>query len=348
MTKLVALAAMTAFLTMILAQGITGTYEIRGKVADIRDSSVIWDPQSFAGFYYDINSKTGTEQLIVNITDGNKLSGDSPYGIVYTTTAQPEHFRFNAFGSYNVIGFLGDKCFAGYVQDSTLSVENQIPYMKSTDRDTLTKNQLFNVLEDDNKKQTIYTGTPLKLAEGYELAIKSFDPERKSLHLELSKNGAVIDSQDIAPTVAEVQYSNQGGSKFYNVITPPNANTPIEAGTYCYKKDFGDLKGLVIIAVHFKNAGKADQDLATIDGEWQISDTPINLKVDEQYDKMSIRNVDPTTETITMDNKDNQVTLSKNKDVMLMGNIQIKTADSKDEPNRFYIHKSVQICQGSS
>jgi hypothetical protein len=146
-TKLVALAAMTAFLTMILAQGITSTYEygIRSEVANIQDGIVTWDPQSFAGFYYDINSKTGTEMLTMNITNENQLSGDSPYGIVYTTTARPTHFKFNDFGSYNVIGFLGDKCFAGYVQDSTLPAQNQIPYTKSTDRDTLAKNQLFNV-----------------------------------------------------------------------------------------------------------------------------------------------------------------------------------------------------------
>jgi hypothetical protein len=62
---------------------------------------------------------------------------------------------------------------------------------------------------------------------------------------------------------------------------------------------------------------------------------------------MSIRNVDATTQTITMDNKDNQIVLSKNKDIVLMQNIHIKTANQDaieaDNPLRFYIYKLVTV-----
>jgi len=62
----------------------------------------------------------------------------------------------------------------------------------------------------------------------------------------------------------------------------------------------------VTVGVHFKNAFRgADSNLATVDGEWQISDTPTEVKADTQYDKMTIRTVDATAGTITMDNKDN-------------------------------------------
>jgi hypothetical protein len=48
-----------------------------------------------------------------------------------------------------------------------------------------------------------------------------------------------------------------------------------------------------------------------------------------------------------MDNKDNQVTLSKNKDVVLMQNVHIKTADqdtiNADTPLRYFIYKSATI-----
>ncbi len=66
---------------------------------------------------------------------------------------------------------------------------------------------------------------------------------------------------------------------------------------------------------------------ATADGVFQISDTVTPLKPNQQYDKMSIRNVDATSQIITMDNKDNQIVLSKNKDIVLMQNIHIKTAN---------------------
>jgi hypothetical protein len=62
---------------------------------------------------------------------------------------------------------------------------------------------------------------------------------------------------------------------------------------------------------------------------------------------MSVRNVDPTSMTITMDNKDNQIMLSKNKDIPLMGKIHIKTADQDGTdaaPLRYYIY-SEETCE---
>ena len=47
---------------------------------------------------------------------------------------------------------------------------------------------------------TVTSGTPLKLEEGYELAIKSIDIDGNKVYLELSKNGAVVDSKVISPS----------------------------------------------------------------------------------------------------------------------------------------------------
>jgi PGF-CTERM protein len=56
---------------------------------------------------------------------------------------------------------------------------------------------------------------------------------------------------------------------------------------------------------------------------------------------LTIRTVDATAGTITMDNKDNAVTLSKNKDVVLMPGISIQTADN--DTLRFFIYKPVTV-----
>ncbi len=113
--------------------------------------------------------------------------------------------------------------------------------------------------------------------------------------------------------------------------------------TYFYKNPVvGDQKKLVTVGVHFKNAFRgSDQNLATIDGIWQISDAPAEVKADTQYDKMTIRSVDATNGVITMDNKDNAITLSKNKDTALMAGVRIKTADN--DTLRYYIYKAVTI-----
>jgi hypothetical protein len=112
--------------------------------------------------------------------------------------------------------------------------------------------------------------------------------------------------------------------------------------TYYYMRDIGDTSDIVTIAVHFKNCiqgpGKGS---ATIDGIFQISDTSVSIKADQNYGKMSIREVNPTEKTIKMDNKDNQITLSRNRDIPLMEKIHIKTADqdaTANDPLRYYIY----------
>jgi len=75
------------------------------------------------------------------------------------------------------------------------------------------------------------------------------------VYLELSKDGAVVDSKGRIPIQDQATMSDK---------------------TYYYKNPVvGDQKKLVTVGVHFKNAFRgADQNLATIDGVWQISDAP--------------------------------------------------------------------------
>jgi S-layer protein (TIGR01567 family) len=297
-----------------------GTQEIRGSIAT---GDFEWNPQNFGGFYYDIDDDLGTEKITTAITEGNKLQ--EPTGIAYTTTAQKNDFEFADWGFYNVIGFQANDYFAGYVNDENVDDASEILFKESTDENSLSDEQLEAILIDNDDEITLSSGTPLKLEEGYELAIKSIDLDGNKVYLELSKDGAVVDSK---------------------VISPSKDNPTMADKTYYYKQDVGDSKDLVTIAVHFKNAFRgADENLATIDGVWQISDTATEVKVDTEYDKMRIASV--TADTITMDNKDNTVTLSKNKDIALMGDVSIRTADQDvvDEANplRYYVYKTVTI-----
>jgi len=172
---------------------------------------------------------------------------------------------------------------------------------------------------------TVTSGTPLKLEEGYELSIKSIDIDGNKVYLELLKDGSVVSSK---------------------VISPSTDNALMSDKTYYYKKDVGNSKDLVTIAVYFKNAFRgADQNLATISGYWQISDVPTEVEVDTEYEKMRISTV--SSDTITMDNKDNTITLSKNKDIELMGNMKILTSDQDivddANPQRYYIYEEVTV-----
>ena len=327
MKKLAAitLTSMMLLLATAMVVGAVPSVEVRGAVAgtingqsNLVDNSFTWNPQNFAGFFYDIKKDLGTESLKFVLTGDNKLSGDSPYGVTYTTTAQNKDFERELWGSYKIIGFGANKYFAGY--NAGADVASDIFSTESTDKNSLSSEQLEEVLIDDDSELTVTSGTPLKLQQGYELAIKSIDIDGNKVYLELSKNGAVVDSKVISP-------SKDGATEADK--------------TYYYKNPaVGEQKKLVTIGVHFKNAFRgADSNLATVDGVWQISDTPTEVKADTQYDKMTIRTVDATAGTITMDNKDNAITLSKNKDTALTGDINIRTADN--DTLRFYIYKTI-------
>jgi S-layer protein (TIGR01567 family) len=286
--------------------------EIRGQVAN---GDFEWNAQNFAGFYYDIDKDLGTEMISTYVTYG-KL--EEPNGVVYSTTAQMNEFEFEDWGSYNIIGFMGKRYFAGYVNNENMEDWDELLFKESVDENSLSDEQLQTILVDSDEQMTITAIQPLKLAENYVLAIKYIDSN--GMFVELTKNGEVVDSK---------------------VMMPSKEGATMADKTYLYKRDAGEQKGLVIIAVHFKNAVTIqNQTAATVDGIWQISDTPTLVKIDAEFGKMRIASV--SSDTIVMDNKDNNIALSKNKDTELLGGIRIKTADQDviDEANplRYYIY----------
>ncbi|HOU70471.1 MAG TPA: S-layer protein domain-containing protein [Methanothrix sp.] len=295
-----------------------GVYKIRGAVAGIVNgksnltkNTFTWDHQNFAGFFYDIYEDIGTERLIANINENKKLS------IEYETRVHNKKFRFEDWGSFSVIGFLGEEYFAGYMDAPNTT--DDILFEESKEKNLFSKMQLLRILIDNDDEMTITSGTPLRLEEGYELGIKSIDIDGNKVFLELSKDGAVVDSK---------------------VISPSKDGATMKDRTYYYKKNIGDFKDVVIIAAHFKNAFRGtDQDLATVDGLWHLSDTLTDVSKDTEYDKMKIQKV--TQEAILMSNMDNDITLNRNKDISLMPGVSLKTAD--DDVLRFYVYKHIEI-----
>ncbi len=311
MKKLAAITftSMVLLLATAMVVGAVDTVEIRGKVAT---EGATWTADDFAGFYYDIDDNIKTEELTTVVADG-KLAEDG--GATYTTTAMADDFEFEEWGQYNVIGFQAEKYFAGYID--TADSTDDILFEKSDDENVLSDEQLLKILKDDDTEMTFTSGTPLALEEGYELSIKSIDVDGNKVFIELKKDDEVVSSK---------------------VISPSKDGATMLDKTYYYKMDIGDSKDVVVVAAHFKNAFKgAEQDLATVDGVWQLSDTSTDVSENTEYDKMTIQTVDATS--ITMNNVDNELTLSRNKDISLMPGIAIKTADA--DSIRYFIYKKI-------
>jgi S-layer protein (TIGR01567 family) len=133
----------------------TGSYDVRGTVIDPSETSEFtWNPYNFEGFYYDIDDDVGTENMTMRISGGSKIEeGD----LEYSTKSQPVKFEFSDWGKYDVIGFMADKYFAGYNDETEFTDEASI----------IGEGQLRRVLTDSDDSRTIASGSVLALEEGY-------------------------------------------------------------------------------------------------------------------------------------------------------------------------------------
>ena len=297
-----------------------GTYELRGAVAGLAGNydTFTWNPENFAGFYYDISHDLGTETLTATLTEGNNLSGDYPFGLTYATVAQPKYFEYEPWGSYMVIGFLGEKYFAGYLDNTDNQHESgyeSVLFRVSADENSLAHEQLEQILLDEDTNRIVNKGASIKLREGYELVLKGISDEGK-VYLNLLKDGKVVDESFVAPSAYAATLYDK---------------------TYYYRKNVGSQENLAIIAVHFRTTYKdEDYTMAIADGIWQISETPTPVYADTEYDKMRIASV--TADSIAMDNKDNAIILTKKSDIELMPGVRIRTANN--DTLRFYIYRT--------
>jgi S-layer protein (TIGR01567 family) len=208
---------------------------------------------------------SGDKHIVINIRDKyakTPLNGSSSA----MGPAKVADFAFSDWGRYYIIEYFDGIYFAGYANG----------YLKDNSGfGILRSNQRSKVLIDNRKEQTVTSFEPLVLAQGYQLIIRSIDIDGNKVYLELSKDGQVVDSKVIAPSWVAAIMSDK---------------------TYYYKKNLGDTQDIVIIAVHFKNAFRgADQNLATIDGVFQISELIITDSTSNNHESPDLEEIDASS-----------------------------------------------------
>jgi hypothetical protein len=96
------------------------TYESGNRIWD-EDMNLshtyTWTPQSFSGFYYNPDTDEGKETLTIRDIDRSIDSGN----IKYVSEPIVKEFECNSFGNYYVIGFMAERYFAGYEEDSIMN-----------------------------------------------------------------------------------------------------------------------------------------------------------------------------------------------------------------------------------
>ncbi len=264
-----------------------GTYELRGTVYDEDEDSSLptWTPYNFEGFYYNIDEGIGTEQLEIQEFNDREIPDGK---LVYTSEPQPVEFEHDEWGNFTVVGFMANKYFAGYPEDT---VDGEI-----NDVSVLSDNVLAKVLTDSDDKESMYSGSALVLEEGYSLNILEVDVNGETVWVQLEKDGDVVDDDFIT--------SGQD---------------------YIYETELGEAEDVPIIIVHFGTVfAGAETSAVFTQGIFQISDDYIEINNGDTFDEMEITSVSESG--ITMKN-DDDIGLGDDDTIDIMGDIKFKTAD---------------------
>ncbi len=253
-----------------------------------------WTPLIFSGFFYDMDDKVGTENLTVHLTSETSRS-IAEHNLKYDTNVQPVDFKFKDWGKYQVIGFMADKYFAGYNNQTAFADEASV----------ISEGQLRKVLLDSDDSQTIASGSVLPLQEGYELRIKEVDLNGNKVFLALAKDGKEIDSK----------------------VVTPSGEAKDRASNYMYKVDMGSEKNVPMIIAHVQSVfTSTESNLATVDAVFQVSDSPESVEEGEVHGKMKVETLD--SDGITMNNADSAISLSRGRVVDIMENLRLEVADN--------------------
>ena len=219
-----------------------------------------WDPWSFSGFYYDLDTDEGSETMTIKNIGITLDDGD----IEYKTKPIPVEFENSRWGTYEVIGFMADRYFAGYKDTDFASSNDHL----------LLEDKLSRVLTDNDKKVRLNPGSLLELEEGYEFKITEFSTSGETIMVGLFKDGDVV-----SETVVK------------------------EKDTFVYEKDLGKAEDIPIIAIYIDNVSiEQENRYVNIEGIFQISDKYIDVEKGDEFGLMEITSV--SSSGITMKNED--------------------------------------------
>ena len=264
-----------------------GVYELRGTVYDESFKTLAWTPFNFEGFYYNIDENVSTESLVIKELDGRSIDDEM---LVYSTKPELVEFERDDWGSYEVVGFLAEKYFAGYPEDT---------FGSSDSVSVLSDSTLSKVLIDEDDKKSLFTGSSLVLENGYSLKAAEIDVNGDSVLFELYKDGDLLDTGIVS--------SN---------------------GDYVYETELGGADDVPMIAVHVSTVFRGTEvDAIFVEGIFQISDDYLELEEGDSFGEMEIRSV--SSSGITMENEDS-ISLSRDDTIDIMENVKFRVADSSD------------------
>ncbi len=293
-----------------------GTYETRGTV--VQESTVgapKWDSYNWAGFYYDIKYDRTTETLqLTNPVSSYTGRTIAKNELKYTTGQAPVEFKvYEKESTFNAAGTVTDPVKVD--QDATYGVVGWQAEKWVAVKGVTNKIAKLTLEMGKDDKKTLTTGETWALGAGYELNINAIDARTtpRQVWFTLKKDGAVVDEG-----IGQAPTENTGVAKSKAVY-------------YKKKTILGESDALLFTVYVSSIFSGATSDMVQFKYAWLIDETTAKeIKSDDQYGVFKVRSLTPN---IVMDNE-NTVSLSKNSETTLMGNMKFRIADNNTL--RFY------------
>ncbi|MFA4956961.1 MAG: S-layer protein domain-containing protein [Candidatus Methanoperedens sp.] len=288
-----------------------GTYEVRGSVVDAAKTPTTmasWNPQGFAGFYYDLKNDRSTEKLYFDqalSTYATARSVDKTH-LWYTTGKAYVDFKANEKEGVGITTTTDTKYpLVGWMAERWIAVKNN-------------SNKIAKLAFEMNKedKKTLTTGETWALGSGYELTINAIDARTtpRQVWFTLKKDGAVVDE---------------------GIGQAPDGSTlsaKQKAVYYKTKTILGESDALLFTVYVDTIFSGATSDMVQFKYAWLIDESSAKeIKSADTFGVFEVRTANK--DKIELSNE-NSVSLSKNSETTLMGEIKFKVADS--DTLRFY------------
>ena len=289
--------------------------EVRGTVFDEATQGGVrpsWDTQSFAGFYYDIKYNRSTETMSIDNTLA-ELSANSDTiakeKLWYNTTIAKVDFKVREKEStatefvtvdgnqnYSLVGWQAEKWIG--IKDKANKIAKLAFEMDKEDKKTLT------------------SGETWSLGSGYELTVNAVDARAnpRQAWFTLKKDGAVIDE---------------------GIGQAPAGASVTEKQKAVYKKTktiMGESDALLFTVYVDSIFSGATSDMVQFKYAWLIDENSAKeIKSADRYGVFEVRTADSNNVRLS---NENTVSLSKNTETTIMGEIKFKVADN--DTLRFY------------
>lgn len=234
-----------------------GTYEIRSEVVNTADvlttAGKTFDYKNFASFYFDIDSGSQTESLVVQ-KDGSAGAAANSANITYTTVPASVDYEYvdsaTNWTNFYIMGLFGEE----YVPFNIVET-NGIVNPNNYKQDKIAK-----LVIDSDDKFTLKTGATLELGEGYTLVVDQIDVDGNKAYIRFLQDGKEVNS---------------------SIVTTGSG----EDGNWIYRATLLNEKNTQILRVHVKSVFQGtESSLVEIEGLWLMDYVNAReLKTDDSF-----------------------------------------------------------------